>query len=39
VEGHLQGLEEDRRTWLRRREGGDLDVTPPREGRFERYLS
>ena len=39
LEGHLQGLEEDRRTWLGRREGGDLDVTPPREGRFERYLS
>ena len=39
VEGHLQGLEEDRRVWAGRREGGPLDVTPPREGRFERYLS
>lgn len=39
VEAHLDGLEEDRRTWLARREDGNLDVTPPREGRFERYLS
>lgn len=39
VQGHLQGLENDRRTWLNRREDGDMDVTPPREGRFERYLS
>ena len=39
LEGHLHGLEEDRRIWLERREGGTLDVTPPKEGRFERYLS
>lgn len=39
MEGSLRGLEQDRLTWLARREGGDLDVTPPREGRFERYLS
>ena len=39
VEGHLQGLEEDRRIWVGRHEDGSLDVTPPREGRFERYLS
>ena len=39
LEGHLQGLEADRRVWLQRREGGSLDITPPREGRFERYLS
>ena len=39
MEGSLRGLEQDRRIWLARRERGDLDVTPPREGRFERYLS
>jgi hypothetical protein len=39
VEAHLQGLEEDRRTWLHRREDDSMDVTPPKEGRFERYLS
>lgn len=39
MEGHLQSLQEDRQTWLERREDGSLDVTPPREGRFERYLS
>lgn len=39
IEGNLDGLEQDRRVWIRRREGGSLDVTPPREGRFERYLS
>ena len=39
LEGHLRGLEEDRRVWAGRREAGTLDVTPPREGRFERYLS
>lgn len=38
VEGNLAGLEADRRTWMERRENGTLDVTPPREGRFERYL-
>ncbi|KAI7155736.1 hypothetical protein KC349_g6764 [Hortaea werneckii] len=39
VEGHLKGLEEDRRVWMARREGGSLDTTPPAEGRYERYLS
>ncbi|KAI6863913.1 hypothetical protein KC323_g4909 [Hortaea werneckii] len=39
VEGHLEGLEEDRRVWMERREGGSLDTTPPAEGRYERYLS
>ncbi|GAB1730021.1 hypothetical protein NU195Hw_g3445t1 [Hortaea werneckii] len=39
VEGHLEGLEEDRRVWLARREGGSLETTPPAEGRYERYLS
>ncbi|KAI7195774.1 hypothetical protein KC316_g4082 [Hortaea werneckii] len=39
VEGHLEGLEEDRRVWMGRREGGSLDTTPPAEGRYERYLS
>lgn len=37
--GIAWSLEQDRRTWLTRQEQGDLDVTPPREGRFERYLS
>ena len=39
LEGALHGLEEDRRTWLDRREDGALDITPPRKRRFERYLS
>ena len=39
LEGHLHSLEADRRTWLGRREGGSLDVTPPKEGRFERLLT
>ena len=39
VEGQLAGLEDDRRVWLGRREDGSLEVTPPAEGRFERYLS
>ena len=39
LDAHLQGLEDDRRTWINRREGGNMEVTPPREGRFERYLS
>ncbi|KAI7240532.1 hypothetical protein KC330_g1201 [Hortaea werneckii] len=39
VEGHLEGLDEDRRVWMGRREGGSLDTTPPAEGRYERYLS
>ena len=39
LEAHMQGLEEDRRTWLSRQEEGTLEVTPPREGRFERYWS
>ncbi|KAI7254505.1 hypothetical protein KC343_g5412 [Hortaea werneckii] len=38
VEGHLEGLEEDRRVWMARRGGGSLDTTPPAEGRYERYL-
>ncbi|KAK5134583.1 hypothetical protein LTR08_006369 [Meristemomyces frigidus] len=38
VEGHVQDLEQDRRTWMGRREAGTLDTTPPAEGRFERYL-
>ncbi|KAF2766496.1 hypothetical protein EJ03DRAFT_176634 [Teratosphaeria nubilosa] len=32
-------LEEDRRTWFSRQEDGSLESTPPREGRFEQYLS
>ena len=39
LEGHARVLMSDRRTWLGRRESGTLDVTPPREGRFERFLS
>lgn len=39
LESHAQGLEEDRRLWISRREDGCLDTTPPAEGRFERYLS
>ncbi|KXT05621.1 hypothetical protein AC578_5626 [Pseudocercospora eumusae] len=38
VEEALDMLEEDRRVWMERREGGVLDTTPPAEGRFERYL-
>ncbi|SMQ45171.1 unnamed protein product [Zymoseptoria tritici ST99CH_3D7] len=39
-----RGLEDERRTWMARSEtaggagGGGLDVTPEREGRFERFL-
>ena len=39
VEGNLQRSESDRRTWIGRRGGGDLESTPPKEGRFERFLS
>lgn len=39
IEGTTAGLEQDRRVWINRREDSSLDVTPPREGRFERYLS
>ncbi|KAK3721776.1 hypothetical protein LTR37_002941 [Vermiconidia calcicola] len=39
LEGHHPVLEYDRRTWLSRREGGSLEVTPPKQGKFERYLS
>ncbi|KXL42606.1 MAG: hypothetical protein FE78DRAFT_34283 [Acidomyces sp. 'richmondensis'] len=40
LDAHLAGLEEDRRRWVGRRwEEGSLQVTPPREGRFERFLS
>jgi hypothetical protein len=38
LEGHLPRLEEEHRTWMNRQDGGDLDITPPREGRFEQYL-
>ncbi|GAB7326430.1 hypothetical protein MBLNU13_g10442t2 [Cladosporium sp. NU13] len=34
----LAGLERDRAVWVRRRQGGSLDVTPPGHGRFERFL-
>jgi hypothetical protein len=37
-EGQLAGLERDRAVWMRRRQGGSLDVTPPGHGRFERFL-
>lgn len=39
IESSLHGLEEDRRTWISRREKGSLEVTPPKEGRFEKFLS
>ncbi|KAK3713747.1 hypothetical protein LTR37_008233 [Vermiconidia calcicola] len=39
MEGHHPVLEHDRQTWLSRREDGTLEVTPPKQGRFERYLS
>ncbi|CAK3948751.1 Hypothetical predicted protein [Lecanosticta acicola] len=39
IEPAIGELEENRRTWVQRQESGSLDVTPPREGRFERYLS
>lgn len=39
LEEQLAGLEIERDIWLGRRLGGSLDVTPPREGRFERFLS
>lgn len=39
MERQLSGMEEDRRTWLSRHGTGTLDVTPPKEGRFERFLS
>jgi hypothetical protein len=38
TEGQLAGLERDRAVWMRRRQGGSLDVTPPSHGRFERFL-
>lgn len=39
VENGLVGLEEDRRVRIERHEGnGTLDITPPAEGRWERYL-
>ncbi|KAH9825708.1 hypothetical protein Tdes44962_MAKER00638 [Teratosphaeria destructans] len=37
--GRHPELEGDRRTWVSRREEGSLESTPPREGRFEQYLS
>lgn len=39
IESNLHDLEADRRTWIDRRQDGSLDVTPPKEGRFERFLS
>lgn len=39
IEPVIGELEQDRRTWMRRQEDGSLDVTPPAEGRFERFLS
>jgi hypothetical protein len=36
--GLVAGLESDRVVWTRRRQGGSLDVTPPGQGRFERFL-
>ena len=36
--GLMGGLESDRTVWTRRRQGGSLDVTPPGQGRFERFL-
>jgi hypothetical protein len=38
MEGQLAGLESERAAWVRRRQGGSLDVTPPGLGRFERFL-
>lgn len=38
IEGQLAGLERDRAVWMRRRQGGSLDVTPPGHGRSERFL-
>lgn len=38
TEGQLAGLESERAVWMRRRQGGSLDVTPPGHGRFERFL-
>ena len=37
-QGLLSGLESDRAIWVCRRQGGSLDVTPPGQGRFERFL-
>ncbi|EMD00422.1 hypothetical protein BAUCODRAFT_118193 [Baudoinia panamericana UAMH 10762] len=39
LEANLPSLQDERRTWLERREAGSLEITPPGEGRFERYLS
>lgn len=37
--GQLAEMERERGVWMaRRRQGGSLDVTPPGEGRFERFL-
>jgi hypothetical protein len=38
MEGQLAGLESESAVWVRRRQGGSLDVTPPGVGRFERFL-
>jgi len=38
AQGLLSGLESDRAVWVRRRQGGSMDVTPPGQGRFERFL-
>lgn len=38
--GHTANLEHDRQTWIQRRTtDGTLDTTPPKEGRFERFLA
>ncbi|GIZ42401.1 hypothetical protein CKM354_000567400 [Cercospora kikuchii] len=40
IEAALEAVEQDRHTWVSRREQhGELDVTPPAEGRFERYFT
>ncbi|KAI5358220.1 hypothetical protein Slin15195_G065470 [Septoria linicola] len=39
VELALEMVEEDRRTRVIREGGVDLDITPPAEGRYERYFS
>jgi len=38
TEAQLAGLETERAVWMRRRQGGSLDVTPPGHGRFERFI-
>lgn len=38
AQGLMSELESDRAVWVRRRQGRSLDVTPPGQGRFERFL-